>query len=124
MLIFRDIVAKDGQIKYVKVFKLFVFVMFIFALYSINIKQFQGFDLAFVLSSNLVILLIFSGLTINVTQKMFLKYKKLIQVFQQWLQSLFLLWNHIQFVWVLYKEQTQEVFILKQRQSISCVYRC
>lgn len=124
MLNFQNLITKDGQIKYVEVFKMFLFIMFVFALYSTKIQRIQGFDLAFAVTSYLVMLLILAGMVVNSAKKVSALYQLVIQTFQSWLQTLYVSWKNIRLVWVLFKNRIQDFYIAIQRQSVFCVYRC
>lgn len=124
MVLFKNPITKTGELRYVEIIKVFIFVMFLFALYSVKIQNIPGFDTAFAISSSVIFIFICLAISIQLYTDCMVLYHKIVAAISQWLTNLQTTWKLPSITLILIIKQVIEYITTKQTQAEYCVYRC
>lgn len=124
MVLFKNPITKTGELRYLEIIKVFIFVMFLFALYSIKIQNIPGFDTAFAISSSTIFIFICLAISIQLYTDCMVLYHNIVAAISEWLTNLQTTWRLPSVPIILIIEQVIEYITTKQTQAEYCVYRC
>lgn len=124
MVLIKNPITKQGEIRYLEIVKVFIFVMFLFALYSMKIQNISGFDATFSITSSILVLFICVAFSIRLYKDCMRIYNQIVAVVADGLSKAQPTWQFPRFTIILKLEETLQYIKKKQTQSIYCVFQC
>lgn len=124
MGLIKNPITNQGEIRYVEIIKVFIFVMFLFALYSMKIQNISGFDAAFTVTSSILVLFIGVAFSFSLYKECMSIYNQIVALVAGWMSKEQATWQFPRFTIILKLKETIQYIKTIQTQSIYCVFQC